>query len=136
MNSILISKLSCQFQFVSASKVRGITNNEVHKELKKHFNRQKEKRASQLYQKLEFSDMPSQISNSNIQYILTKNIMDKYLTSIHEQIKFIYGTLSKDKLNRDTIFDFYYNWINSTDDLFLCHKRLLTKSMHKKMRAV
>ena len=80
--------------------------------------------------------MPSQISNSNIQYILTKNIMDKYLTSIHEQIKFIYGTLSKDKLNRDTIFDFYYNWINSTDDLFLCHKRLLTKSMHKKMRAV
>lgn len=66
------------------------------------------------------------ISRDNIQYIMTKEIMNKYLRAIHDKI--IVGfpqVASITPLDKDSIFNEYYSQINTVDDLLECHKNML-----------
>ena len=107
------------------SKVRDVLNVEVHQELEKHYNRQKEARSGKIYDNLKFTDMLSQISASNIQYIMTKNIMSRYLETIHTKIVNNYSSISAEKLTHETIFTYYYSYISCLDDMFESHKTIL-----------
>ena len=100
-------------------------NVDVHQELKKHYERQKLARSGKIYDNLQFTDMLSQISPTNIQYIMTKNIMSRYLETIHIKIVNNYSNIETEKLNNETIFDYYYSKINSIDDMYECHKAIL-----------
>lgn len=106
------------------NRAKDITNVEVNQELNRHFTRQKEKRSGRVYDSLCFCDMLEEIDENNVQYILTKKIMDMYLVEIHRRIQSSIGT-SKNELDKDNIFTFYYSWINSLDDIFDCHKKIL-----------
>lgn len=107
------------------SKVRDVLNVEVHQELEKHYNRQKEARSGKIYDNLKFTDMLSQISASNIQYIMIKNIMSRYLETIHTKIVNNYSSISAEKLTHETIFTYYYSYISCLDDMFESHKTIL-----------
>ena len=100
---------------------------DVHKELKKHFERQIKKRSGRVYQKLKFEDMLSQITDTNIQYIMTKPIKDMYLKDIHESVETMYGSCLVPKLDHRSIFVYYYSWMSNIDDMFLSHKLMLDK---------
>lgn len=106
------------------NKVRDILDN-VHKELKKHFERQLKKRAGRVYQNLKFEDMLEQISETNIQYIMTKPIMDMYLKDIHVEVEIMYGSRTVPKLDHSSIFTYYYTWMTSINDMFVSHKTIL-----------
>lgn len=106
-------------------KVKDVLNVDVHQELKKHYERQKLARSGKIYDNLQFTDMLSQISPTNIQYIMTKNIMSRYLETIHIKIVNNYSNIETEKLNNETIFDYYYSKINSIDDMYECHKAIL-----------
>lgn len=106
-------------------KVRDCLNVEVHQELEKHFNRQKKARSGKIYDNLTFAEMLSQISADNIQYIMTKPIMDCYLESLHTRILSNYSNISVVKLDHRTIFTYYYQQIGCLDDMFESHKALL-----------
>lgn len=109
-----------------AQKVKDITNTEIHKELEKHFKRQIKKRDGKTYRNLQFCDMLALISSGNIQYIMTKEIMNKYLKAIHDKIKIGFPQVAGiSPLNKDTIFNVYFSQINTVDDLLDCHKSML-----------
>ena len=61
----------------------------------------------------------------NIQYILTKAIMDKYLISIHKKIRILFPYVKKTELTHNSIFNFYYTWISDKNDIFDCHLAML-----------
>ena len=76
------------------------------------------KRSGRTYRNLQFRDVLAVISSNNIQYIMTKGIMNKYLKAIHDKI--IIGfpqTVSMTPLDIDSIFTEYYSHINTVDDL-------------------
>lgn len=106
------------------NKVRDVLDN-VHKELKKHFERQLKKRAGRVYQNLKFEDVLAQITETKIQYIMTKPIMDMYLSDIHTAVETRYGSRSVLKLDHNSIFTYYYSWMTSIDDMFMSHKAIL-----------
>ncbi len=105
--------------------VKDITNVDIHRELQKHFDRQKQKRSGRIYQDLEYREMLLQITADNIQYILTKTIMDRYLSSIHLKIRALFPVVVKSELTHSSIFAFYYSWISQLDDIFDCHRIIL-----------
>lgn len=109
-----------------AKKVKDVTNAEIHKELEKHFNRQIKKRDGRTYRNLQFCDMLTLISSGSIQYIMTKEIMNKYLKAIHDKIEIGFPQVAGiSPLNRNTIFSVYFSQINTVDDLLDCHKNML-----------
>ena len=102
------------------------STNSIHEEFKQHFNRQKKNRAGRTYDNLELKNVLLQITSDNIQYILTKGIMDKYLLAIHNRIKDNFPTLDKPALKCSTIFNFYYSWISENGGNILnCHRIIL-----------
>ena len=105
--------------------VKDVTNADIHQELEGHFKRQKEKRAERIYNELEYRDVLNQIDSTSVQYIMTKNIMDRYLHSIHSKLQTLFPEIEKESLTCASIFDFYYSWISSYDDIFDCHKIIL-----------
>lgn len=107
--------------------VKDCTNTNIHQELEHHFQRQMKKRSGRVYQHLEFRDVLCNISAANIQYIMTKSIMDKYLGSIHLKIQSLFPEVTKPALTHDSIFGFYYSWISSINDLYECHKAILSE---------
>ncbi|MDP3445463.1 MAG: AAA family ATPase [Ignavibacteria bacterium] len=105
------------------NKVKNVTDS-INKEFEKNFQRQKTNRREKIYNKLQFRDVLTEINPSNIQYIMTKGILDSYLGDIHNEIDAIYE-IEVEKLNSKTIFDAYYVSISSLSDFFECHLELL-----------
>ncbi len=56
---------------------------------------------------------------------MTKNIMSRYLETIHTKIINNYSDVSAEKLTHDTIFTYYYSYISSLNDMFESHKAIL-----------
>ena len=77
-----ISETSSDF----SRRVRDITDTELYGEFENHFNRQIKNRSGRTYRSLQFRDVLAVISSNNIQYIMTKGIMNKYLKAIHDKI--------------------------------------------------
>ena len=69
--------------------------------------------------------MLKEISATNIQYIMAKPIMDRYLESLHAGIVNNFSNISAVKLDHRTIFTYYYQQISCLDDMFESHKALL-----------
>lgn len=101
-----------------------VATDSIHEELEKHFLRQKEQRKEKIYETLRFQDMLREIDHTNVSYIMTKPILDMYLSELHNKILNIYGT-TKIALKNDTIMEFYYDSISSINDIFESHKELL-----------
>lgn len=100
-----------------------VSTDAIHEELESHFLRQKEQRKEKIYETLRFQEMLREIDNTKISYIMTKTILDMYLSELHGRIATIYGT-SLSTLKNDTLLDFYYNNISTIDDIYECHKEL------------
>ena len=100
------------------------TTDEVNREFESHYRRQKEKRLEKIYNEFDFRDLLSEITTSNIQNIMTKKIMDGYLSDLHNSIRQAYP-ITKPKLNSRTIFDAYYDSISCLDDILDCHLELI-----------
>lgn len=98
-----------------------VSTDAIHEELESHFLRQKEQRKEKIYETLRFQEMLREIDNTKISYIMTKPILDMYLSELHGRIATIYGT-SLSTLKNDTLLDFYYNNISTIDDIYECHK--------------
>ena len=118
---VFIDEVSREFDMKS----KLITDIDVHQELKKHFERQIKQRSGRTYDNLKFEDVLRHITANNIQYVLTKNIMDKYLNEIHNKIVSAYSNISAQALKNDSIFTYYYSWISSIDDIIPSHKLML-----------
>lgn len=117
-----ISETSSDF----SRRVRDITDTELYGEFENHFNRQIKNRSGRTYRSLQFRDVLAVISSNNIQYIMTKGIMNKYLKAIHDKIVIEFPqTASMTPLDIDSIFTEYYSHINTVDDLLDCHKTIL-----------
>ena len=117
-----ISETSSDF----SRRVRDITDTELYGEFENHFNRQIKNRSGRTYRSLQFRDVLAVISSNNIQYIMTKGIMNKYLKAIHDKIVIGFPqTASMTPLDIDSIFTEYYSHINTVDDLLDCHKTIL-----------
>jgi hypothetical protein len=94
----------------------------------KHFERQKKARAGNVvYKNLNERDVLSQINAANIQYVMTKDIMDDFLKKLRQFVMGTYPWITKSMLTHASIFDYYYSWISSVDDIFASHKLLLDK---------
>lgn len=106
-----------------AKQVNSVTSN-IHKEWKLHFDRQKECRSGRVYDSLKEEDTIKEISSDTVQYIMTKKIMDWYLTDLHHKIVLQFPGLLSKNLTCKTIFDFYYNQIACLDDIFDAHKKI------------
>ena len=80
-----------------------------------------------VYTDLELRDTLDELSKQNVQYIMTKKIVDMYLENIHEHIRNSYQSITVEKLNHDSIFSYYYTWISDSDDIFDSHMQILNK---------
>lgn len=96
----------------------------LHQELEKHFERQKAKRPE--YKDLCFRHMLSEINETNIEYIMTKAILNKYLAALHQEVLQKY-TVQSDSLNHSTISTFYLGSIKKMEDLYTCHKEIIDR---------
>ncbi|WP_312339044.1 ATP-dependent nuclease [Anaerospora hongkongensis] len=94
----------------------------IHKELETHFNRQKSKRPE--YKDLVFRDMLLEIDETNIEYAMTKAMLDKYLMDLHQYVVGRY-TVQSDALNHSIIMTFYLGSIRRVEDFYDCHKTLI-----------
>ena len=93
----------------------------VYKELKEqHFDRQTIDRRK-IYDGIIFSDVLSEISDLNIQYIMTKQIATWYYEEIHRMMKNIDPSITSVALTSSDIESIYIDNINSLADLFACH---------------
>jgi len=94
----------------------------IHKELETHFNRQKSKRPE--CKDVVFRDMLLEIDENNIEYVMTKAMLDKYLMDLHQDVVGRY-TVQSDALNHSTIMTFYLGSIRRVEDFYDCHKTLI-----------
>lgn len=95
--------------------------NIVYKELKEqHFDRQTIERRK-IYDGIIFSDVLSEISDLNIQYIMTKQIATWYYEEIHRMMKNIDPSITSVALTSSDIESIYIDNINSLADFFACH---------------
>lgn len=109
-----------------STRVKDITN-PIYGEWKGHFDRQLKFRRGRVYHDLQPVDVLSQINDGTVQYIMTKGILDKYLVELHNYIIGLDTTITKPALNHQTIFTYYYSWMNSLNDMFDAHKMILHK---------
>ncbi|WP_102050147.1 ATP-dependent nuclease [Pygmaiobacter massiliensis] len=103
-----------------ATKVRDCLDT-VHIELERHFNRQFKVRDE--YKHLSLHDMLAEINSDNIEYIMTKPILNMFLSSLHDRIIANYE-VQTDKLDNDTIIAFYLSRV-STENIYDCHQDIL-----------
>ncbi|MDP4093939.1 MAG: AAA family ATPase [Bacillota bacterium] len=106
-----------------ATGVRDIMN-PVYNEILQHFTRQKNKRLE--YKDLSIQDMLSEINQNNIEYIMTKPILNMFLASIHSKVAEHYDVQS-DTLNNNTLMTFYLGTIDDVNKIFQCHRDLIDK---------
>lgn len=105
-----------------------IVTNELHTKLEKHFKRQKSQRPE--YEKLEFRDMLAEISKDNIEYIMTKEILNQFLADVHNQVTGIFNNIQSDALNHNTLVTFYFGTLHNIDDMYDCHRDLINKILN------
>lgn len=95
----------------------------IHEKLRSHFERQFEKREE--YKKLTFNDMLKEIDETNIEYIMTKPILNRFLEELHLKIDQEYS-VQADALNNDTIITFYLESL-SNDTMYQCHQDIINE---------
>ena len=105
--------------------VHDSTNN-IYKELKQHFDRQKIDR-HKIYNNITFIDVINEISDANIQYIMTKQIAIWYYEEIHRKLQSIDPTITGTSLTPNDIQSRYFANINSVADIFPCHQALINE---------
>jgi predicted ATP-dependent endonuclease of OLD family len=96
----------------------------IHIELESHFKRQKANRTE--YKDLHFRDMLSKINKDNIQYIMTKKILNIYLDTLHQEISKKVAVYNE-PLNYNTLIDFYLSSIRKIEDLYLNHNNIIER---------
>nr|WP_297940050.1 ATP-binding protein [uncultured Lachnoclostridium sp.] len=106
-----------------ATRVKNITD-PLNIEFETHFNRQKVDRKEPIYNNLAFRDILNEIDASKVQYIMTKDILDTYLSDIHNILAQQYN-FTEPALTNKTIFDIYFNSISCLDDIFESHINLI-----------
>ena len=97
--------------------------NPVHIILSTHFKRQFECREE--YKELTFNSMLLEIDASNIEYIMTKPILNMFLQSIHEKITSEFS-VQVDALNNNTIMPFYLARLTN-ENMYECHKEIINE---------
>lgn len=97
--------------------------NPVHIELSTHFKRQFECREE--YKELTFNSMLLEIDASNIEYIMTKPILNMFLQSIHVKITSEFS-VQVDALNNNTIMTFYLARLTN-ENMYECHKEIINE---------
>lgn len=102
-----------------------VVTHELHIMLERHFKRQKSKRDE--YRDLEFRHMLSEINQDNIEYIMTKDILNKFLLAVHDKVVQNYSNIQSNALNKDTLISFYFEKLNCMNDMYECHKELIEK---------
>lgn len=103
------------------------TNNRIYKELKEqHFDRQKIARYN-IYNNVTFVDVLNEISDANIQYIMTKQIAMWYYEEIHRRLLQIDPTIIGMALTPNDIVQLYIDFINAQGDFFPCHMALINE---------
>lgn len=103
---------------------------DLYKELKKHFDRQIQKRSE--YKEISFEAFLGPIARNSgkIQYIFTKKITNLFLTEIHSFLSGRYQ-ISKDALNSSTIIDYYLDNLDLIEDFYECHLEIIRKILNE-----
>lgn len=96
----------------------------LYKNLQEHFNRQKKKRTE--YKAIDYDDMLRCINETNIEYIMTKKITDRFLNEVHTRLQEHY-TLPNEPLTSSSICNYYLHSISNMNDLYDCHKEIIQK---------
>lgn len=96
----------------------------LYKNLQEHFNRQKKKRTE--YKAIDYDDMLRCINETNIEYIMTKKITDRFLNEVHTRLQEHY-TLPNEPLTSSSICNYYSHSISNMNDLYDCHKEIIQK---------
>jgi hypothetical protein len=58
---------------------------------------------------------------------MTKNILNEFLTSIHQKVESIFSDIQSDVLVNNTLITFYFVSVRSVDDIYEYHKELILK---------
>lgn len=109
-----------------ATNIKDITTS-IHEKIKAAFDSQMGSRQEGLYKKLTLKGFISEINSTNIQYIMTKDILDDYLSDIHDKIIGIYNVQDIDKLTNKSIMEYYIDNLYSIDDFYDFHLMILEK---------
>lgn len=99
----------------------------IHEKIKTAYDRQMKSRDEELYKNITLGKFISEIDSTNIQYIMTKQILDDYLSTVHDKIVEIYNVHGDGKLTDKTILDFYIDNLDSLDDFYDFHLKILEK---------
>lgn len=101
------------------------STNRIYNELNdNHFKRQKKER-QRLYGGITFQDVIDEISDANIQYIMTRPIATWYYEDIHGMIKALHPEIEKASINIAEVENTYLNNIHSLNDFYDCHISML-----------
>lgn len=99
--------------------------NRIYKELNdSHFERQKEAR-QRLYNGIVFQDVINEITDANIQYIMTKPIATWYYEDIDTRIKALHPEIVKAPITINDVESTYLGNILSLDDFYDCHVTMM-----------
>lgn len=96
---------------------------DLFQEFDRHLARQKQNRNG--YEDIIASDIIKDI-NGKIEYILTKQGIDKFLSEIHQELSTIIPS-GKKKLDHGKLIEFYFNNLDSEEKIYDCHKELVNK---------
>lgn len=101
------------------------STNRIYKELNEnHFKRQKEAR-QRLYRGITFQDVIDEITDVNIQYIMTKPIAAWYYEDIDTRIKALHPEVVKASITIADVESTYLNSLHSLADFYDCHVDML-----------
>ena len=101
------------------------STNRIYNELNdNHFKRQKKER-QRLYGGITFQDVIDEISDANIQYIMTRPIATWYYEDIHGMIKALHPEIEKASINIAEVENTYLDNIHSLNDFYDCHISML-----------
>ena len=101
------------------------STNRIYNELNdNHFKRQKKER-QRLYGGITFQDVIDEISDANIQYIMTRPIATWYYEDIHGMIKALHPEIEKASINIAEVENTYLDNNHSLNDFYDCHISML-----------
>ena len=101
------------------------STNRIYNELNdNHFKRQKQER-QRLYGSITFQNVIDEISDANIQYIMTRPIATWYYEDIHGMIKALHPEIEKASINIAEVENTYLDNIHSLNDFYDCHISML-----------
>lgn len=99
----------------------------IYNELKHKFEEQfRRRKDNNLYETMNFDHFICD-KDTNIQYIMNKNIIDEYLDDLDSNITTLNSSIKGKILNNKTLIEKYIENINSLNDFCECHLELLVK---------